>query len=191
MPDQLSETYKKAATSVGVQEFKKGQEIDAYLKSEAARRREGAFFQDQAMHRGPGDRPVIDEIFEALKPDQWSLAQLKKQNVEAFRAQRAFCAAGHCYEPGDILLPWPVTPLKGFTTKEQLQTLSGVEVEKLPDGSWKVLDPFFLGGHKYQEGDVIEIWPDVPTVGFLKPTNAIELLRDGSIEPAELAPVES
>ena len=160
-------------------------EIDGYLLSEARRRADARFYQDQAMHRRD-DRSPVDALFETLKPDQWSAAELKKRGVEAFTPSRSIGICGHGYSPEDTLLLWPTAPVAGFTTREQLQNLQGSELEPQPDGSWIAKESFFLSGHKYAPGDTLEIWPDTPARGFIKPMDALQLLKDGDIEPAEL-----
>jgi sulfite reductase alpha subunit-like flavoprotein len=167
---------------------KEAEEIDGYLLSEARRRADARFYQDQIMNRRD-DRSPVDTLFETLKHDQWSAAELRKRGVEAFHTCRAIGINGHGYSPSDTLLLWPTAPVAGFTTREQLQTLQGSEVELQPDGTWLVSESFFLSAHRYKPGDTLEIWPENPTRGFIKPMDALQLLKDGDIEPAELAPV--
>ena len=139
------------------------------------------------MHRRD-DRSPVDALFETLKPDQWSAAELKKRGVEAFTPSRSIGICGHGYSPEDTLLLWPTAPVAGFTTREQLQNLQGSELELQPDGSWLVVEPFYLAGHQYQLGGTLELWPENPTRGFIRAQDALQLLKDGDLEPAELTP---
>jgi hypothetical protein len=116
------------------------------------------------------------------------LAQLKKSGVEAFRPTRQLGIGGQGYSEDDVLILWPTTPAPGFATKDQLQNLQGSELELHPDGSWLVLESVFIGGNRYAPGDTLEIWPDTPTRGFVRAQDALQLLKDSDIEPAELTP---
>ena len=160
--------------------------IDAYLASEADSFRAGQLHQQQVLNRGPRDRSFMDEIFADRLPDQWSLAQLKKSGVEAFRPTRSIGIGGQGYSEDDVLILWPTTPAPGFATKDQLQNLQGSELELQPDGSWRVLESVFIGGNRAASGDTLEIWPDTPARGFIRAQDALQFLKDGDIEPAEL-----
>ena len=180
---QILQQYAKQEA---IDNYKQGLEIDKFLQSEADRFRAGQLHQQQILNRGPRDRSFVDEIFADRMPDQWSLAQLKKSGVEAFRPTRSIGIGGHGYGVGDVLLLWPTQPAPGFATKDQLQGLQGSELELQPDGSWLVVEPFYLAGHQYQSGGTLDIWPDTPSRGFIKPMDALQFLKDGDIEPAEL-----
>ena len=163
--------------------------IDAFLLKEHESYQNGQLHQQGIMNRGPRDRSIVDELFQELKPDQWSAAELKKRGVEAFRPTRSIGINGHGYSPSDTLLLWPTKPVEGFTTRDQFQNLQGSELELQPDGSWLAKESFYLSGHQYQPGESIELWPENPTRGFIKPMDALQLLKDGDIEHAEIAPV--
>lgn len=186
---ETKKMIQQAAQKEAIAQYKKGLEIDAYLASEAENFREGQFRQNQILNRGPRDRSIVDELSQELRPDQWSLAELKKRGVEAFQTCRAIGISGHLYGAGDVLLLWPTSPVAGFATREQLQNLQGCELEAQEAGGWIVKEAFFLAGHRYQTGDALELWPDTPTRGFIKPQDALQFLKDSDIEPAELAPV--
>ena len=182
---QILQQYAKQEA---IDNYKQGLEIDKFLQSEADRFRAGQLHQQQILNRGPRARPFMDEIFADRLPDQWSLAQLKKSGVEAFTPTRSIGIGGNSYTPEDTLLLWPTAPVAGFVKRDQLGSLEGSELEPQPDGSWIAKESFFLSGHKYTPGDTLEIWPENPTRGFIKPMDALQLLRDGDIEVAELAP---
>ncbi|MFZ0616288.1 MAG: hypothetical protein WAN16_07550 [Chthoniobacterales bacterium] len=185
----LDPITKKAIQAQVVSDYLKSQKIDAFLQSEAESFKEGQFRQNQILNRGPRDRSIVDELSQELRPDQWSLAELKKRGVEAFQTCRAIGISGHLYGAGALLLLWPTSPVAGFATREQLQNLQGCELEAQEAGGWIVKEAFFLAGHRYQTGDALELWPDTPTRGFIKPQDALQFLKDSDIEPAELAPV--
>lgn len=184
----LDPITKKAIQDQVVSDYLKSQKIDAFLQSEAESFKEGQFRQNQILNRGPRDRSIIDELTQELRPDQWSLAELKKRGVEAFQTCRAIGISGHLYGAGDVLLLWPTSPVPGFASREQLQNLQGCELEAQEDGGWIVKESFFLAGHRYQPGDTLELWPEIPTRGFIRAQNALQFLKDGDITPVELTP---
>jgi hypothetical protein len=184
----LDPITQKAIQAQVVSDYLKGQKIDAFLASEAESFKAGEFRQNQILNRGPRDRDLVDELFAELRPEQWSLVELKKRGVEAFHTTRAIGINGHSYAAGDVILLWPTSPVSGFATREQLQGLQGTEIQSLSDGSLRVVEPFYLAGHNYREGDTLGLWPETPTHGFIRAQEALELFRASDIEPAQLTP---
>jgi hypothetical protein len=185
---ETKKMIQQAAQKEAIAQYKKGLEVDAYLKAESESFKAGQFHQNQILNRGPRDRSIFDELFQELRPERWSAAELKKRGIEAFVTCRSLGIDGHFYGAGDSLVLWPSSPVAGFATREQLQNLQGCELEAQEAGGWIVKEAFFLAGHRYQPGDTLELWPDTPTRGFIKPHDALQFLKDGDITPAQLSP---
>ena len=161
--------------------------VFAQEQMERDNRRAGIVQEFTLPRRASLEEQVSARSREAF-PEGHARKELSARGIEAFRIIRKMSVCGAISNPGDTLLLWPLTPVEGFATKEQLAGVPNHDKDIQPDGSIKLLTGLVVAGKRYREGSVIQQWPEKPLPGFITARHALEMLTGSDIEPAELSP---